>query len=326
MSAPIRLLVVAAVLAASGRPAVAFDSTPDEPAPDAALAVVDGEPITVRQFVDELNRRSASAPGEFASATQRAALLREMVDFEVLVARARSAGYDRDPSLVAAFKRLLVGKYQSDQLEARLEQVSVTDEEITAYFEARKDEHRVPGRARVAMIFVSAPRGADERKLAAARRRAEEALAAAREVTDAARGFGAVAGRFSDDQATKFVGGAVGWLVQGQTGYRLDPAAVDAAFQLAAVGDFSGIVRGEDGFYLLRLVDRVESAVRPLSAVKEGIRLRLLQEKKARLQEQFVAEAKQAVKVEIRKGVLESIPMPAAAPAVRRPPALPGTR
>jgi parvulin-like peptidyl-prolyl isomerase len=96
-------------------------------------------------------------------------------------------------------------------------------------------------------IFVAAPAGADASRTAAARAKAEAALASVR----AGEPFDAVARRASEDRASAPRGGDLGWisLTSGQGTLRLQAAAI-------AAGETTGVLQDGAGLRIMRVTDR----------------------------------------------------------------------
>lgn len=100
------------------------------------LARVGDRVITVDQFRAELTKRAGLSGQPPATADALAAVLAELVRREVLLTRAREAGYADDPELQAAFERLMIRAYLRDRLEERLNGLVVTDAEVEARYQS----------------------------------------------------------------------------------------------------------------------------------------------------------------------------------------------
>jgi len=296
-------------------------------APAPAVATVGDEPITADELRTEMARRGGGVPGQFATPEGRRALLDELIRFEALAARAREAGYDRDPDLRAAFKRLMVEAYLRDQIEAPLAGVEVSDEEVRRFYDEHKDEYARPERRQAAIVFIQVHPNASAEKKAELTARAEAALAEARALDPKVRHFGQVARGHSDDRASRYQGGVIGWL-SSDTGasYKWPAEVIEAVMALEEPGEIGPIVRADAGFYLVRLVDREESEARPFELLAAGFRNQILRAKQGRMRQEFLDQILSDLWIEVDEEQLQLIEPPAGAResrAQKRPPPLP---
>jgi parvulin-like peptidyl-prolyl isomerase len=276
--------------------------------------MVAGRPITVRAFEAEMLRRGGRLPGQFTTEGQKRALLDEMIAREVQVASARRVGYDRDPEVLAALDRLMVGKLREAELEQRLAGLAVTDEEVEAHYREHTDRYAEPPRSRVAIVQIAVPSGASEAKRAELRARAAQVLEEARAVPASGRGLGAVAARHSDHRPSRYVGGDLGWLEEGQAA-PWDPTLVAAAFALTEPGALGPLVEAADGFYVIRLIERRPGRVRELAEVADGVRGELLRRKRAEAEAAWLDSLRNGARVEVNEALLRAVEPPAGAPA-----------
>jgi len=275
--------------------------------PDEWLARVGGEYIIRDEFIDEMERRGGLRPGQYQDTGQRRSLLNEMIVRKSLVAAAREEGFDERPEVARALDSILINRYQQSELQPLRESVEVEPEEIEAYFNARSDEYAVPARKRIAMIQIAvSPDAADEAR-SRARTRAEQAANAIEELDEATLHFGAVAREFSDDQASRYRGGVVGWISEEPVRPRFDPVVADAATRLEQPGDTTGILEGEDGFYIVRLVQWEPRQERSLEQLAPGIRQVIRREKVSELQRSFLDERLSRANPEINEEMLAEI-------------------
>lgn len=286
------------------------------------VARIDGEDVSADALQRLLARRGSRLARHGSTQEQREALVEELIRFEVMAANARKAGYDEEPEVVAAANRLMVKHFQRDQLEARLDALEVTDEEVAAHYAEHLADYTIPEAVRARVIFVRvSPRSTPGKRAELAERAGQ-----ARQAIADGEPFASVTTRTSDDQATRYRSGEAGWLTQGSTTARWEPAVLDAAFALAEPGDLAAVVEGERGLYVVQLVERRPSSTRPLERVGDGIRYELLRARRDSLESDFFAEMRSNVKVEINRELLESLPL--AVPEQisaeqRRPPRIP---
>lgn len=297
----------------------------EAPMPEGVVATVDGSPVTVEDLERRLERRGSRMQAS-AAAEGREALLEELIHFEILAANARKAGYEQNAEVQAALEQLMVRRFQEDQLEASLESLAVSDQDVEAYYNDHIADYTVAEAVRVGVIFVQVPpRAGEEKRQALAARAAEvrEEIAASAEPAQA---FARAATHSSDDQTTRYRRGDAGWLSRDDTGARWEPAVVEAAFALSEPGALAPVVEGSRGFYVMRLVERRPSRARALAQVGDAIRYQLLRERREGLERDFHAQMRRNVTVEINQELLESLPLAerqAVGAGPRRPPRLP---
>lgn len=281
------------------------------------LARVGGVTVTVAEFEREWTRVARSAPTAAPVEARRRQLLDEMIGFRLRVAAARAAGLDRDPELVAAFEKSLVRRFDEQWVESHRADLAVTDEEVAAAYAARQESFRLPARSRAALIWIAADQGTDRR---AAERRAEKALDEARRLPPETADFGALAVTYSEEPASRYRGGDIGWLAAGESS-RWPSEVTAALFALDRPGALAPLVESANGFYLVRLTAREESRLRPLSSVSDILRSELLRAKHQALRAAQSAALAANFPVAVDEALFETLE-----PVAVRPPPLPGER
>ena len=290
------------------------------PLPANAVAGVGGQIITLEQFQNEMARRAQAAQGRFAEAGEKQSLLDELIRFEVLQQKALAAGYDRDPQVVANLKRVMVARFQEDQL-AKLGAPSATAEEIVEFYQKNRQRFGTPEKVRAAVIEIKVARTATAEQRAAASAHAESVLAEARTNAPLDGTFGLVAQRHSEHQSTRYRGGDIGWLAVGATNSEWPAAVTEALSRLSQPGEISPVIATPAGFYLVKLAERQAANVRPLEDVKEGVKYLVARQKEQQRQEELYAALKQGIGIRINQPLLDSLPVPV---RETRPPDLPG--
>jgi len=282
-----------------------------------AVASVNGVPISEAAFRELLTRRARLEPDKFAALEPKEALLEELIRPEAVYAKARAAGFDRRPDIAVAVQRLVVAKFQEEQL-AQSPAAAVTDSDILAFYEANQARYTTPARVNGALIFVRASTKATAEKRAELR---AKAAALREEVAKRPVDFARLAQQHSDDQATRFRGGETGWLTRDPEASGLHPAVVEALFTLRNSNDITPLVETAEGFHVVKLLGRQPATVRPLAAVSEAIRYQITRQKEEQRQRDFYATMKEGLDIRINRVLLESISPPARNDA---PPQTPG--
>lgn len=299
------LLSLSAIAAAQGVPDQS--SSPQSaisPNQDTAVAAVGSARIAAAGLERELAASRATTPG------QKQAVLEKLIRFELLHAAALAAGYDRRPQITDAVRRLIVGAFIQEQFEPRLAGLTVTEEEIKAYFEGHQADFTMPQAVRAAVIQIKVSPKASGEKRAELRARAEAARAEALELPAATASFGSVAVKYSEDQSTRYQGGDTGWLRAGRRESRWDNEVVDAIFALQKAGEVGPVVAAASGFHLVKLIEIRESAPRSLADVRDQISYLLLTAKKLQVEREFYAELVAKIPVSIDERALAAVPFP----------------
>lgn len=276
------------------------------------------------QDFDRLLKERASPDG---AGVDPKAVLQEWVDREVLVQNAVKAGVKEDPKVQEMIRDVLISEYKQRQLVPRLEAVEVTDEELKAAYEAEKSQLITPERVRLAILFLSSAFRAEEEAVLEPRRRLQSALEMARQAdagavagAGARKDFGALAASFSEDQETRYRGGDIGWVERERFPSRLDPAVIETGFALTEPGEYSDVILGRDGFYVVKLLDRQAAAPVPLEQAAPALRHKLIEQKKEQVHTQFQAGLREGLIVEIHPDRLQGLH---AATAENPPPSIP---
>lgn len=276
-------------------------------APDEWVARVGNEYITRDEFIDEMERRGGLRPGQFRSVDQRRVLLNTLLIERALVDAAHQDGFDRRPEVRRAMDSILVTRYRQERLQPLRDRVVVTPDEIEAFYREHSDEYRVPARKRLAMVFIRADDDAPETVREQARERAETVLAELDGLELEIPHFGELARRYSDHQGSRYRGGVIGWMAADGGGSRFDPLIREAGRALEQPGEVSPVLEGEDGFYIVRLVQFEAGREREFEQLSDGIRQRILGNKLREVEQQFLDRQLAGREIEINERIVADI-------------------
>jgi peptidyl-prolyl cis-trans isomerase SurA len=126
------------------------------------------------------------------------------------------------------------------------DKIQVSDTEIDLFLEQMKTRPAERVDYNLAHILVRVPEQASPERLAAARAKAEKALAEAR----AGRDFGQLAAAYSD-APDALQGGALGWRAQDRL-----PELFSSALRAMGPRDVSEVLRSPAGFHVLKVIER----------------------------------------------------------------------
>ncbi len=170
--------------------------------------------------------------------------------------------------------------------QARVQNAAqVTRADLQAYYDAHRDQYRVPEQAKVSHILIKTPLPGpdgkvDEKGVADAQHRAEDLL---RQLKAGGK-FEDLARKYSDDPGSAKEGGSLGWIGRGRT----VPEFEKAAFSLPK-GQLSDLVKSSYGFHIIRVDDRQDAHMKSLDEVKAEIEP-IVQQQKDQQVEQKLAQ------------------------------------
>jgi peptidyl-prolyl cis-trans isomerase SurA len=280
------LAVAAAIVCALAAPAVAAQGRGDTRIGDYIVAVVNQELVTAGELQlrlarlrDEASRSGAALP---PAERLRQQVLDALIDERVQVTHARESGQrlddaelDRAVANVAQQNQITLtqlrerlraegidfARFRSnvrDQLLAErvrerevLGRIRVSDADIDAFLEKRRDATRGADQFNIAQILVTLAEGADAATQAQRRALAEAALRRVR----GGESFEAVAREVSED-GNRAKGGVIGM----RAADRLPDLFVDAVRPLQPGDITPGLLRSGAGFHILKLVDKRDAS------------------------------------------------------------------
>lgn len=294
-----------------------------------------GEPVLGRVGAREFRAADLRAEAEFRIKNRRPVpdkdtLLRELMTQEALLQRARQTGVADDFAVRRELDNLLVAKLWDREVAGRAAAVTVTDEELRAEYERNLARYTQPPQVRLAMIQLNGGRVMSDAKRAELRARMAEARAKAlaRPVTPPRGaepgGFGPLAAEYSEDVASRFRGGDLGWLDPNHAAYHWPAAVLQAGYALPR-GQVSEVIEAGGSFYLVVKTDERKSTVTPFAQVQSGLRQAVLQRKRQALEAAFHAEslAQRQPFVDARALANVELPAPKAEVASAPAPAVP---
>ncbi|MCC5806976.1 MAG: peptidyl-prolyl cis-trans isomerase [Opitutales bacterium] len=232
---------------------------------EVVIARVAGEPVTLTEFEEWLVFQGHSPDAE-ASARRFDAF----IEHRIHLAEARRRGLHENPEMQQRFERMLAQTIRTEIEESLPAPAEPPEDELRARYEAGADTFRVPGRVRTAVIFIDAPATMDAAARAEHRARAESIRSELADLPsgDRTRRFAELAARHSAHQPTRYRGGDLGWWVEETEFPEWPGGVVEAAFDLQEPGGLSPVIDTDDGFYLLRLIERDEARQRSFEEVR----------------------------------------------------------
>lgn len=302
-----------------------------------------GEPVLARVGEREFRAADVKAEVEYRVGNHRPVpeketLLREMMTQEALLQRARKAGLENDFAVRRELNNLLVSKLWDREAATQASTVTVSDDEVKAEYERNLSRYTQPPKVRLAMLQLNGQRLMSDAKRTELRSRMEEARSKAIAQPAAvaqgavAGGFGKLAVDYSEDVASRFRGGDLGWLDQESAGYHWPAPVLQAGYVLPR-GKVSEVLEVGGSFYLVMKTDERPSTITSFAQVQTALKQTVLQKKRQSLEVSFREESLQRTAPTIDLKALAAFELPvnkdkemvANAPK-SEPPSLPGGR
>lgn len=279
-------------------------------------AAVDGEKITLGDFEDRLKVRMAlmensSSLTEDEAGRIRAEFLDELIDEKLMIARAKALKLDiSDRELEARlaeikadypegleqyFDRPADFKSWKEDLKMRmlLEKVvenevnsgiTVTDDEVLAFFQANRNYGNFPERVRVSQIVLS---DRDSARAALKRlKQGEDFAAVAKELSSGPEGSR---------------GGDMGWFSRGSLPERLEKPV----FRLKP-GQVSKVLESPYGYHIFKVEKKEKAGSTSFAEVKERIRTDLKREKEGEAYKEWLERLRKDSRIAINEAALRA--------------------
>lgn len=151
--------------------------------------------------------------------------------------------------------------------------LSVSDEEVKAFYDERPETFNKPERIQVSHILVKCPPGSEQKEV-------DEAMKKIVEIQEKLKKgeatFAELAKNYSEDSTTKNNGGALNGEITKSS--PLPKSFLDAAFALNK-GEISEPVKSVLGYHLIMATEKKPAEITPFSEIKESLKFRLLEQK-----------------------------------------------
>lgn len=258
-----------------------------------AYAADSGDEIIAKMGAFELKRgevkKLAEAQGVVLKGNKQAVLALEQLARAELLRRAvlveaKKVQWEKKPEVQQQIERakeqVLVASYMNQT--ARPTANFPSEQELKQAYEANKAMFIAPAQYRVAQIYL-----ANDKDAAKAERQAEELTRRAREK---GADFAELARKHSAHPESAAKGGDMGWLAEDQLLPELRPA-----LSSLLAGEIAKPVKSANGWHVLKLAERKESALRPFAEVKDSLaqlmRLRLAEQNEREYMNKLIAQS-----------------------------------
>ena len=238
--------------------------------------------------VDEFNDRLANLPERYQEVVNKnkKEFLNELITDKLLYAEALRIKLDRDEEVLKLFdeakRKIIISKLLNDEIDGN---ITVTEEDITAYYTSNKDRFVTPEVLRASHILVESENEARDVRNELLKGENFEDLAAKKSIDPTAK-----------------LGGDIGYFTAGQ----LIPEIENTCLKLEP-GEISDVVKTKFGYHVIKLTERREPRTRELAEVHDAIAQSIQRGKKQNMFNEYVGKLKEKSKIIINDNLIESI-------------------
>jgi foldase protein PrsA len=282
----------------------------------AVAALVNGEPITEAEWMERLRlmagknaldnlvrekvlRQEARKNGVTVTPAETAAKARELEKGyqERFGGPVKFQAFLKDQGLsLASFRGAMRHSGELQVVQQKLsqkigEKAQVTDKELQDIYERQKFQFVQPAEVKFAHIMLNftAVDDASQNKVK------EDAKALLEQVKAPGADFAALAKQYSQDNDTKEKGGELPWMSFSPWGPPFDQVVM-----AAPVGLIQDPVRSYKGYHIIKVLDKHPQRTKPFEEVKEDLRKRTLDMRRAQQYREYMQRAESSAKTEIK--------------------------
>ncbi len=290
------------------------------------LAIVGDEVITKDEFIQEMTQRGGNRAGQYHEVKQRQFLLDFMINQKLMMNDAKAKGINQNDTVQKLYRKATIDKYLEEVLENKLASIRVSESEIKRHFDENFSIYEKPARKRAAIIFKATHSKTTEEEKGVLKQSLLAVKASVNELAEKTHHFGDLALKHSDDRASKYQGGVIGWYIENPNrAYKWDRSVIKALFNLESNGDVSDVVETDQGLFLVRLVASEDVQAKTLAQVSSGIKKQIRKSKQEQVKRDFINALMNDSNVQINENLLAQIePInPIKRNSDRKPPSLP---
>ncbi len=275
---------------ASGNGSAAAAASVQKPGSGAVLATYSGKQFRESEYEELAERLNPRSRRTLESPERRRALIENHLLSELILARGKDQGLDKDPEVRARLadleRQLIVQRVMQEY-----QNVPVAEEDIRKFYDDNLADFSTD-RVEASHILV-----------------AEEELAKSirAQLAEDASKFADLAVEHSTDKSNSARGGALGFFTKG----RMVKEFEEAVFALGEDGQISDPVKTRFGYHVIMRTGREDGQQRPFEEVQNQIRVKLVNEARGRKTEAFLAELRSEAELTINEEAVAALKAPA---------------
>lgn len=280
------------------------------------LARYAGRKLTLGEAEADLRIPGSQMSGSVVSTPEgRRSYIEGLVRLDLLARLAQEKGYHRDPAFVRRLEQELAATYVDKEFEEPERKQAPTDADVSKYFEENKSKIQRPERLRLAVIAF---RAEDEETRKAKRSIAQKVLVEVERRASDYYAFGEIAAARSEEPRSAATSGELPAMSREELEAGFGPTLAAKAFAMPRKPGtlLDGVVEGERGFFIVKLLG-VEPPYEPkLEDVRDSIRTQLTTDHRTKGLEAFLGEIWKKADVKIDEEALKQLKAPPAGGAV----------
>jgi peptidyl-prolyl cis-trans isomerase C len=261
------------------------------------LVTVGQETITRADLASKTATMPPQIRGRFETKAGRQQLLEQVVLISLLSQEARRLGIDKQEKVEKKIKEmtdnLIVQELTRQEIS---EEVTVSDEEVAAYYHENKKDFVRAEQINVSLIMFATTANSTSEQKEQKQKLACKTLKRLKKGAD----FAEVAREMSEDKRTQRRGGVSGFFARGRRAKMYGEKFEEVAFALKT-GEMSDVFETERGYYIILVGDRQPRTEQSLSQAKSKIARKLQQLKQREAYESYVEGLKEKYPVKYSK-------------------------
>jgi peptidyl-prolyl cis-trans isomerase C len=263
-----------------GTPAAGKGKTGDP----TVLAEIGAVKLTAGEIQTRIDAQSPFVKVRYAEPARKAEFLESQVRFEALAAEARARGYDKDPDIEDAIKKMIVQRLTREEFDSRVKLSDITDAELQAYFSSHQSEYQKPKMARGSVVIV--------RKAADAQKKidAVRALAADPKKAEDRAFFRELVEKNSTDETTRKEGGDLRYRSEEELAGAYGKTAAAWLFAKESPNEVSPVFEHEGNLLFFKRAALRPEVTRSFEQVKNQVKNVVYREKRSAAFDAYVKD------------------------------------
>jgi peptidyl-prolyl cis-trans isomerase C len=271
-----------------------FESNQDD---SDVYAKVGKSQVTVAQLQKLINKQSPYVRAQYEKDPESLdKFIEGQIRYALLAEKGMALGYDRDPEVRDASKKLIVQKLTRDVFDNQVKLSEVTKVEIENFYKEHIDDYQKPEMIRLGHILIGF--GADKEKARQQINALIPQVKAPEKLASRAH-FRGLVKEHSQEESSKNTGGDMRYRSKRELENLLGGTATKQAWALSAVNDVSEVVESKIGFHIFKKLGERPPTNRQLTEVRAQVKNRVYRQKRKSAFNQYLETLKTEIGVQM---------------------------